>query len=338
MPTNPPKTASCEDIAADWLVRSDRGLTASEERELAGWLASNPRHEEAFLALEETWHRMGGATPVPVAPGVARRTRWRVPLVLAAAATVAVAGVVGWRTWQANYAGYQLAASTDVGGLREIGLPDGSRVQLNTDSAVSISYSRQERRIELTRGEAHFAVARNRQRPFVVSAAGVRVRAVGTAFDVRLREQAVEVLVTEGRVRLASAAEPAVTATALVHAETTEVSAGERAIVPIRRPDAVPAAQVVEAVPATALRQALSWQEKRLDFDGTPLGEMVAEINRYSTEKLVVEDPKLRAERFGGSFPAGDTDTVVRMLVQNFDITAERHGGTIVLRARPTAH
>jgi transmembrane sensor len=81
-----------------------------------------------------------------------------------------------------------------------LALPDGSRVELKDGSEVVVQYSASERRVKLTGGEAHFTVWKDKTRPFIVNAAGVEVRAVGTAFNVRLEAKSVEVLVTEGRV------------------------------------------------------------------------------------------------------------------------------------------
>lgn len=338
MSPNPLKSASLDDIAADWLLRSDRGLTLAEERHLADWLALDPRHESAFLAAEETWHRLGAVGPralAPAAPVVPRAARrWRLPLSLAAAAAVAGAALVGWQTWRSDHASYEIAAETTVGGLRALALPDGSIIRLNTDTRLNVVYTQQDRRITLAEGEAHFAVARNKARPFLVSACGVAVRAVGTAFNVRLRDAAVEVFVTEGRVRLGDT--PGSPETARPRLAVTEIAAGEKATFVRQSREAVaPVPAVVAPVSAAAARQALAWQERRLDFDDVPFGEMIAEINRYSREKLVVGDPQLRAERFGGSFPTGDTDTVLRMLEENFGVVAERRGDTTVLRVRP---
>lgn len=335
--------ASVTDIAADWFARSERGLDAAEERELAEWLAADPRHETAFLAFEESWQRLGSMTPLavvePPQPRPAKTPAWRWAAGLAAAAAVAIAAVGGWRTWQRNYAPHEIAAQTEIGGLREIALPDGSVVRLNTDTRVHIAYTREARRVELQQGEAHFTVAKNPRRPFIVSVAGLDVRAVGTAFNVRMRDAAIEVLVTEGRVRLADANQAA--KSLLPEGPPPELGTGERALVTLssatnENADAHSVAPpVVMVVPEHVLRQQLAWQEKRLDFDATPLADMVEELNRYSRTKLVIHDPSLRGELFGGSFPAGDTATVVRMLVENFDVIAEQRKGEVVLRRRP---
>ena len=85
------------------------------------------------------------------------------------------------------------------------------------------------------------------------------------------------------------------------------------------------------------VKQALAWQSRRLDFDATPLEEIVAEMNRYNRHKLVIADSRLTTRQFGGSFPAGDYETIVRMLETNFGVVAERKGGETWLRLKATA-
>ncbi len=97
---------------------------------------------------------------------------------------------------------FNTIAATAVGAQRELPLPDGSRVVLNTETEIAVAYTPAERRLELRRGEAHFIVTKDSARPFVVSVDGVAIRAVGTTFNIRRRGDTADVLVTEGRVRV----------------------------------------------------------------------------------------------------------------------------------------
>jgi transmembrane sensor len=208
--------------AAAWLVRRDSGFTPEEKAEFERWLAADPRHEKAFATLDSTWEALEevrslsrfGEQPDPETLAPARvgqllhRTRsssrgtWRRIAAAAAAATVVLA-LVG--TWRLNPDGdYRRTMSTDVGGIQKLDLPDGSIAHLNTDTALTVQYSSGERRIHLHRGEAHFTVAREAERPFNVLANDVRVCALGTAFNVRLQTGAIEVTVTAGQVRVSA--------------------------------------------------------------------------------------------------------------------------------------
>jgi transmembrane sensor len=241
-----------------------------------------------------------------------------------------------------------------LGELRGVARPDGSIVQLNTDSAVNVQFSSSERRLRLTRGEAHFTVARNRVRPFTVSAGGVDVRAVGTVFNVRLRSAAVEVLVTEGNVMVGDERQRPHP----IGAESADVrdapppdgsadagrlsppslanralAAGEKITIPlVPRSSAVstPATSVV--VPVVEIERTLAWQERRLEFVSAPLAEMVAEFNRYNRRKLVIVDAALAAQRFGGVFRLDDSSGFVRTLEVNFGVVAEQRADATILR------
>ena len=331
---------SIEETAAGWIVERDQGLSREREREFERWLQADARHARAFSALAETWQLIGEtrpamlALPEPVNGGSGRRQTWG-QLALAAAA-IAIAAL-GW--WRLDHVGqmdtatpFAVASATEVGMLRKIPLPDGSVIQLNTDTALEIRYTETERRVTLARGEAHFTVAKNSERPFIVSVAGVDVRVVGTVFNVRLRADAVDVLVTQGKVRVdgpVAATEATTSADETTHSELT---AGQKLSLGLQA-EAKPVAKRAE-LSVVEIKQALAWQARRLDFDAAPLDEIVTEMNRYNRHKLVIADSRLTERRFGGSFPAGDYETIVRMLEANFGITGERKGGETWLRMK----
>lgn len=266
-----------ERAALQWVTRCDRGLTAEQQAEFETWLTQDPLHAELFSEFDGTFaliehvqapvaasasainaHTVSvpsdvvsgsgdGETPRPVtARKFGSRKAW-LPLSLAAAAAVAISYLGWWRP--IHYSG---ALGTEVGALRTVTLPDKSIVQLNTDSAVSIAFSPTERRVRLVRGEVHFTVAKNPSRPFIVDAGDVAVRAVGTAFNVRLRNDSVDVLVTEGKVRvgmpsvsLRSAAAPVATGNTVSTARPALIGTGV-AVAPSVASDAAPIA--VESV------------------------------------------------------------------------------------------
>ena len=333
-----PELNAIEEAAAAWMIERDRGLTAGRERELERWLRADARHTAAFEALDETWKLIAERRPAVAVETVRqpRKNTWWQPA-LAAAAAIAV-GVFAWSKWTGSTADpaepFALSAATEIGRLHKVELPDGSVIQLNTDSAVDVRFDAASRRVRLARGEAHFTVARNGGRPFIVSAGGVDVRVVGTIFNVRLRTESVDVLVTEGKVRVGSPTSRALAAAPSAQdaaPASSELTAGQKVSIALAAATA-PAAPIA-ASPAE-IRQMLAWQDRRLDFDGAPLSEIVAEINRYSRHKLMLADPRLNAERFGGSFPASDHEAFVRMLEADFGVVAERKGGETWLRRR----
>jgi transmembrane sensor len=177
-------------------------------------------------------------------------------------------------------------------------------------------------------------VAKNRERPFIVSVGGVDVRVVGTVFNVRLRNETIDVIVTEGIVRVGTTDFAAAVGRNPVTDEPahSEVTAGQKLSIGLQAPAVSQARR--EELSVIEIKQTLAWQARRLDFDATPLEEIVAEMNRYNAHKLVIADPRLTARRFGGSFPAGDYVTIVRMLETNFGVEAERKDGETWLRLK----
>ncbi len=121
---------------------------------------------------------------------------------VAAAATLLLAGGIGWHQQFRRNAAPEVYATT-ADSYQRVTLADGSVAELNASSEIKVNYTPADRRVQLVRGEAHFTVAKNKERPFWVQAGTVKVRAVGTAFDVRITEREIDVLVTEGKVTLA---------------------------------------------------------------------------------------------------------------------------------------
>jgi transmembrane sensor len=190
-------------------------------------------------------------------------------------------------------------------------LPDGSRIELKDGTRVVVQYSETERRVKLTGGEAHFTVWKDRARPFIVDAGGVEVRAVGTAFNVRLGENAVEVLVTEGRVKVAGE-QGARSLESGAKPEPLFISIGERAVVPFA--GSGEQAPVITPVTVDDISRELDWQAPWLQFKETPLAEAVAEFNRLNRHQIVVADPALNQRRIGGRYRPDNVEGFVRML------------------------
>jgi transmembrane sensor len=185
-------------------------------------------------------------------------------------------------------------------------LDDGSALALNTQSVVQVKFDADERRVVMRRGEASFQVAHDEQRPFVVQAGDVAVRAVGTAFNVRMRAEGVEVIVTEGVVEVTRT-------NGGRNASLQRIHHNEEVIAEAARPTAV--AQVSDE----QIERRLAWQEGRLIFDGEQLAAAAAEVNRYSAVPVVIDDPVLAEKQFVGTFKIGDARAFVHAAAAAFD-------------------
>lgn len=337
------------DAAAAWLARHDRGLTAVEEREFAEWQSADPHHAEEYARLEAEWRSFDFAQADPELAAMARaldertrpQARWRKLAwvgSLAAAAAV-VLGTITWSHRSAPGIGAQPASSALTyqvvpSSSRQITLEDGSIVSLRGDSEVATDFTPAERRVRLLRGEAHFAVAKNPDRPFIVSAGGVAVRAVGTAFNVRMDSAAVEVLVTEGKVRVNDTANSQSLLSPSTTNEPPVLSAGERVIIDAAVLNAALASAKIDSVTPAEVEQVLAWQSTRLIFNRTPLGEAIEAFNRHESHghRLVLGAESLSSRRLGGTFRADNADGFVRLLELSADVRAEqRADGTVVL-------
>jgi transmembrane sensor len=299
--------------AAGWLIRLDAtGMAEDALPGFKGWCEADPRHRVAYLRLRTAWQKADSLArssqllglSMPSVAAKPNRRAWQRPVGLAAAILILV-GAVGWSlATRSNWQVY----STGVGGFERAVLADGSIVELNTDTEIRIRMSRAARQVVLARGQANFKVAHDVRRPFDVLARTTTIRAVGTQFSVTLRaHEQVEVLVTEGRVSIASKD----------FQSTPTLSAGEAAIVK-------PSHATLEsaAVKPGDISRRLSWTEGRLTFDGETLAQAVAEFNRYNRRQITITDPAIANLRVGGSFEATDPQSFVNALEQSFGVRA----------------
>nr|WP_246623831.1 FecR domain-containing protein [Sphingomonas colocasiae] len=216
---------------------------------------------------------------------------------------------------------------TKVGERREITLADGSRVALNTGSILEVDYSRERRDVRLLAGQALFHVARDKGRPFVVAAGNRLITATGTAFDVEVgKGGGVAVLLVEGHVRV-DAARPRGLARVLPWLDREDLEPGERLTA---------AAGGGTVVAPGDIERETAWNRGVLIFRDDRLADAVAEINRYSTTMLVIEDPKIGDLLVSGVFPAGREEDFVAALTAFYPVEAHRRSpGAIVLRWAP---
>jgi len=220
-------------------------------------------------------------------------------------------------------------------------LPDGTRVELNAGAELEVDFSGPLRRVALRRGEAHFQVAKDAQRTFVVEAGGVAVRAVGTAFSVGMASGTIEVLVTEGHVAVESPARgqpmtavSAVPAAGAAPEAVPVVGAGRRIRVEVGpRAEGTTGPQVA-AISNEEIDRQLAWRVPRLEFAGTALAQALPLFNAHGRVRLVLSDPALGRLQLSGVLRADDTESLLRLLEGEFALVGERRGDELVLRRR----
>lgn len=311
-------------IAADWFARKRSGqMSAAEAHELEAWLAADPERQAALDAVELMWAASDAVRSDPAVLAIREdalkkaRPRWRVAVggaIAASLAALVVTGVVlradvpqlGPRTF-----------STSPGQTSTISLPDGSKVTLDADTVLRARETDDRRSLELVRGRAFFRVAKDPNRPFVVTARDKTVTAIGTAFDVSLRPGGVQVTLLEGKVKVDAPVPSAAPRGPLAQPrlQSTEMSAGSRLVAPDNgswRMAKVDASQEV------------SWAAGQLVFAGKSLAQVAEELNRRSGKKVIIDDPSVGRAVISGSFDAGDVEGFVRA-VEGYGLARVEH-------------
>lgn len=314
-----PDLKKSEAEAAEWVARLEGGeMTAADHAAFARWRAESEHHRDAFDRYARLWGGLDALEELKdyepqEAYAAPRRARRPAALLPALAATLVLAVAIGVFTvrqaFDGRAEGFAAVYHTEIGGQETIELPDGSRLTLNTDSLIETDFTETERRIMLLRGEAFFEVASDKSRPFSVYAGDGVVRAVGTAFSVRLKDDKLDVMVSEGRVALSAAA---------LAASVQTDDAGESAVMELTAgQNAVFAAEKVEElehVTQAEIDRKLSWRRGMLAFAGEPLSEVVVEIGRYSGVVIDISSDELLDMPIAGYFKAGEVDAFVEAL------------------------
>jgi transmembrane sensor len=335
-----PDAAVVEAEAAAWVARFDAGdVSAKGQAAFQEWLTRSALHREAIAAYGNLWSEFdalrsltggGKAGPVPSLrddhPALLERARpW---LVACAASVIAVAGATlllhprPRETARADshpvaalsQPPVHLSYETAVGGHKRITLADGSSLILNSNSRLDVDFSDNRRDVHLTRGEAYFEVVHNKARPFTVYANNYVVRDIGTAFDVHLSKAGlVEVGVTKGSVEVAPA-------------NGAHVSDAMKNLGVLTAGHDIVLGQKVEraaVVSSADMGRKLAWRQGQLIYTGQPLGEVLADISRYSNIKIELADPALESLPVGGAFRTDQIEAIFAALQNNFGVHAE---------------
>ena len=328
--------------ACEWLVRldGDEPLSGDELRELVAWLKRSPAHGDALKHHALLWEGMDTLSKLAVPLGHREVRLWhrlagrvRTPLVRPALAgacamiALALALLLAPRgeDLQESVPGIVAGAfATSIGEMETVVLADGSAVQLNTDTRLRVKVTPELRSVVLNQGEAHFEVANAPDVPFVVYTAMGAVRAIGTAFRVRILETDVEITVTEGavdldRVSLAGSLGIVEEFPAL-EKSLGQLVAGQTA----RFNGPGDHLRAVRDLPTSEVVRSLSWREGLLTFSGETLAEVIDEVDRYTNTEVVIVDSTIRDMRIGGVFRTGETDALLDVLETSFGIRVSR--------------
>lgn len=317
--------------ALRWLVvLQDEDASDADRRSFELWLKRDRRHADAWRRAQHVWARADSLQPalgerrIVLGPGnlpnrtspnrdavPARVGRRRWLQAAAAAAAVAVpAGILLSRP------GLFADHATAIGERRSVSLEDGSTIELASGSSLSVDFAADARRIVLHDGQAFFTVARDSARPFVVDAAAGRTLALGTAFDIKRMGDSVTVAVTE-------------------HSVAVSVPGAERVIVE-QGQQVRYGARTVGVVRDADLEQIEAWRHDRLIFHEAPLGEVIADLERYRGGRIVMTDSRLRRMPVTAVFDTRQTDAALDTIAGTLPIRMRRLTDLLVILSPKT--
>jgi transmembrane sensor len=335
--------ATIAEQATEWFIANDEGpLDAEDSAALVAWLKASPRHVEEFLGVAVIARDLSAASADPehsVESLVARaradddgRVQPFWPRVFAAVSDVPVRR---WQTAAATVAALGLAtlgllllwhlrpipgqvSQADVTALhfetrhgeqQTHRLADNSVLHLNTDTAVTIRYSKTERRVLVASGQAGFEIAHDAGRPFRVIAGPAEAIDLGTKFDVRLSNNSTVVTVVEGRVAVGPAE----------IMESGRMSSNQ--LPPVKLVELGPDQQITVSKgewPATATtvdaKRTTAWLHRQIAFEHEPLERVAAEFNRYAAKPVEITTPELKKLEITGTFSIDDSEEFVAFL------------------------
>jgi transmembrane sensor len=324
--------------ASEWIARLNADDVSPDDRaRFEAWRRTHSLHGRVYDELCGTWRAFSAAGPLVRAVSFGQsmneatkvrastHRRWW----LSAAATLAIAGA--GLTWFLGNRGPVAMFETVIGEHASVSLPDGSTLELNSNSLARVNYSEHARIIRLVRGEAYFKVVHDAARPFWVISGGSWVRDLGTAFNVDLRDDRVRVTVTEGTVKVGAAeasGNRVPSDEGLALGPVSVVTAGEEV-------DLLGASAAVRTLRAADITRTEAWRSGAVYFEKEPLSDVVEELGRYTTLRLIVDDPKLRALPVGGTFQANPqgAEAFLTMLKDGFDLTIRRDSNRVYIES-----
>jgi len=330
--TNKPEKVRIDSEAAHWVAKRIQGFSPQEQDEFLDWLTADPRHNQAYgdymkiwtkLDMLAQWNPEHSDQPNPELLRKNRRGRI-LQLWIGLAASV----VLGAFIWSV-FSGSQTNDRADeqqkfvAHSYEKHTLLDGSTIEMKDGSALEVNFTKEERRIELVSSEVHFDVKENKDAPFIVQVKDIEFRAVGTAFSVGIREDEVELLVTEGRVQVSKNNSLANATGNVSILNFGEVVAGQKSTVSLAAPDE---SLAIRDVSSLEIDEFLKWKPKSLNFDQVPLASVIEEFNRRNEVQIEIQDEAVGQMIVVASFHSPNVEKLIDLLESTLDIQAQQAG------------
>jgi transmembrane sensor len=317
--------------ARQWMSYLYSGETTEQgEAEFRAWLSQNPDHRAAFHMLNDIWTSLDRvrdiesglvAAPPDSSKGIQPWKRRLARLAANVALAAAIAALAILATLHLMNPLDERRLASEIGEIRALGLIDGTRLVLRADTAVVASMSREGRSVVIERGGAYFDVSRDENLPFVVSAGDVDIRVHGTAFDVLKGPSSVTLSVTHGRVTVSK-----VTNQSRSGARSVELTGGQQLT--------VAADGTFGAMVTFEPKNVLGWRDGRFSYSNARLEDIVADVNRYRSVKIEIEDQTLKDLRITTMFRIENADQMLAGIAATEPVTIVRSPSSISIRRR----
>ena len=322
---SPTQQSQAERQAIEWQVILSSDLVCEHLRhEFTEWLNKSADNQKAWQAINQLWNELDNLKWTDIdnnthyAPvltfkptSIAKKPPPYNKIGLAMAASVLL--LVGTIRQQLDF--YLADYHCNAGQQQQITLVDGSKILLNTESALSVDFSEHQRLITLHQGEGYFKVAADSSRPFVVKTAAGQVQALGTAFDVKQLEQEASVTVFEHAVKITTANGK----------QKNKLLESEQII--FTQDD-------FKAVNLANLQRAAAWHQQIMVFQDKPLAEVVAELNRYRPGKIIIIGDTVKKLSITGVFGIADSDIALQTIQQTLPVKITKFTNNLVIISR----
>lgn len=334
------------DEASLWITRLDRGLSEEEQVELKLWLQVSDTHVETFMQLVKLWDKMESLSQLSeLFPHKPQRLSSTRTSIYAWAASFIFASLISLGLWlnadiffgqdTTQVVQFSSDYETNVGEQSTFFLQDKTRIKLNTNSLVRVTYTDKQRVFELLRGEMHVVVAHNKKKPLSVYAGSNIIQAVGTAFNVELGSEEVELIVTDGKVLVSDINSQNIAPLKLknVHLspKSFAVSKGQKAQLKARNTSIIGSDEV-------KLASDLAWQQGNLIFRGESLFDAMQEVSRYTNYEFDFGDEDTKSLQIAGLFKTSDISGLLAALESNFNVIFKKMSSNkIRLSKKPPA-
>jgi transmembrane sensor len=320
------------DEASLWITRLDRGLSEQEQVALKVWLQASQTHVDIFMQLVKLWDKMESLSQLSeLFPHKPQHLPNNKISIFAWAASFIFASLISVSLWlnadiffgqdTIQVVQFNSDYETKIGEQSTFFLQDKTRIKLNTNSLVRVTYTDKQRVFELLRGEMHVVVAHNKRKPLSVYAGTSIIQAVGTSFNVELGSQQVELIVTDGKVLVSDinsqTVEPLKLKNVYLSPKSFAVNKGQKAQLKASNTSIIGSDK-------GKLASDLAWQQGNLIFRGESLFDAMQEVSRYTNYQFDFGDEDTKSLQIAGLFKTSDISGLLAALESNFNVVFKK--------------